>query len=92
VTRIAAGVPLTRQRAFIAVAAGLVFALLLAAMRLSGIWPLDWIARAYVFVFRGTPLLVQMFLIYYGLAQFRELRFTSCGRSCASPIGARSWR
>lgn len=76
VTRIAAGVPLTLQLAFIAVAAGLVLALLLAAMRLSGILPLDLIARAYVFVFRGTPLLVQMFLIYYGLPQFRELRFT----------------
>ena len=33
--------------------------------------PLDWFARAYVFVFRGTPLLVQIFLIYYGLGQFR---------------------
>ena len=32
---------------------------------------LDWLARAYVFVFRGTPLLVQIFLIYYGLGQFR---------------------
>jgi octopine/nopaline transport system permease protein len=29
--------------------------------------------RGYVFVFRGSPLLVQMFLIYYGLGQFRPL-------------------
>ena len=28
----------------------------------------------YVFVFRGTPLLVQIFLIYYGLGQFRAVR------------------
>lgn len=76
VTRIAAGVPLTLQLALISVAAGLVLALLLAAMRLSRILPLDLIARAYVFVFRGTPLLVQMFLIYYGLPQFPEVRFT----------------
>jgi octopine/nopaline transport system permease protein len=32
---------------------------------------LRWPAQAYVFVFRGTPLLVQVFLIYYGLGQFR---------------------
>src|SRR3954447_15071236 len=32
---------------------------------------LSWLARIYVFVFRGTPLLVQIFLIYYGLGQFR---------------------
>src|SRR5690606_26360586 len=29
------------------------------------------LARGYVFVFRGTPLLVQIFLIYFGLGQFR---------------------
>ncbi|MCP5151582.1 MAG: ABC transporter permease [Ectothiorhodospiraceae bacterium] len=30
--------------------------------------------RAYIYFFRGTPLLVQMFLIYYGLAQFEAVR------------------
>jgi octopine/nopaline transport system permease protein len=40
-------------------------------MRMSGVAALDWLARGYVFVFRGTPLLVQVFLIYYGLGQFR---------------------
>jgi octopine/nopaline transport system permease protein len=66
-----AGIPLTLQLAASSVALGAVLALLLAAMRQSGILPLDWFARAYVFVFRGTPLLVQIFLIYYGLGQFR---------------------
>jgi octopine/nopaline transport system permease protein len=53
------------------VALGAVVALALALMRMSGVPPLDWFARSYVFVFRGTPLLVQIFLIYYGLGQFR---------------------
>src|SRR5690606_15643721 len=48
-----------------------VFAMILALMRMSQIGVLDAIAHAYVFVFRGTPLLVQIFLIYYGLGQFR---------------------
>jgi octopine/nopaline transport system permease protein len=69
--KLIAGVPLTLELAAISVSAGGVFALLLALMRMSGWAILDWIARAYVFVFRGTPLLVQMFLIYYGLGQFR---------------------
>ena len=43
-------------------------------MRLSGNPVLDYAARSYVFVFRGTPLLVQIFLIYYGLGQFPEIR------------------
>ena len=57
------GVPLTLRLAFSSV--------VLAMMRMSGLAALDWLARGYVFVFRGTPLLVQVFLIYYGLGQFR---------------------
>ena len=68
------GVPLLLQLAFFSIAAGAVLAVLLALMRLSGNPVLDLAARSYVFVFRGTPLLVQIFLIYYGLGQFPEIR------------------
>ena len=37
---------------------------------------LQGVARAYVWMFRGTPALVQLFVIYYGLAQFAWLRET----------------
>jgi octopine/nopaline transport system permease protein len=43
-------------------------------MRVSGSKPLEMIARAYIFVFRGTPLLIQLFVIYYGLASFPAVR------------------
>ena len=69
--RLLEGVPLTLNLTFTSIALGAVFAMLFALMRMSGVTVLDWIARAYVFVFRGTPLLVQIFLIYYGLGQFR---------------------
>ncbi|WP_309072756.1 amino acid ABC transporter permease [Arthrobacter sp.] len=46
---------------------GLVLALLVALMRLSGNRLVSWIGRAYVSVIRGTPLLVQLFVIFYGL-------------------------
>jgi len=68
------GVPLLLQLSFFSIAAGALFAVLLALMRLSGNPVLDYAARSYVFVFRGTPLLVQIFLIYYGLGQFPEIR------------------
>jgi octopine/nopaline transport system permease protein len=68
------GAPLTLQLAAFSVGAGAVLAVLLALMRLSGNPLLDYPARSYVFVFRGTPLLVQIFLIYYGLGQFPEIR------------------
>ncbi|PYJ97432.1 MAG: amino acid ABC transporter permease [Verrucomicrobia bacterium] len=49
----------------LAVLAGLVVVL----MRLYGIAPLRWLAKAYVEIIRGTPLLIQLFLIYYGLPE-----------------------
>lgn len=48
---------------------GLVLALVVALMRLSGVAPLVGLARAFVSVIRGTPLLLQLFLIYYGLPE-----------------------
>lgn len=48
---------------------GLLLGFALALMRLYGYWPLQWVSRIYVSFFRGTPLLVQLFMIYYGLPQ-----------------------
>ncbi len=72
--RLAEGVPLTVQLVLFAELLGVMVAAGTALMRLSGNLVLDWIARAYVFIFRGTPLLVQIFLIYYGLGQFGGVR------------------
>jgi L-cystine transport system permease protein len=56
-------IPLT----IISFAVGLVIALLVALARLSRVRVLSWLARAYISVIRGTPLLVQLFLIFYAL-------------------------
>ncbi|WP_435634703.1 cystine ABC transporter permease [Pseudomonas solani] len=48
---------------------GLLLGFLLALARLYGFAPLRWASRIYVSFFRGTPLLVQLFMIYYGLPQ-----------------------
>lgn len=69
-----AGVPLTLELTAVALIGGAVLSGGLAAMRLSGARALDWPARLYVAAFRGTPLLVQIYLIYYGLGQFRAMR------------------
>lgn len=68
------GIPLTLKLAASSVALGALIALPLALMRLSNIFVLDWFARTYTFIFRSTPLLVQIFIIYYGLGQFRAIR------------------
>jgi L-cystine transport system permease protein len=46
---------------------GLVVALAVALMRLSSVRVVSGIARAYVSIIRGTPLLLQLFIIYFGL-------------------------
>lgn len=48
-------------------AIGIVIALLAALARLSGRWWLSGIARFYISVIRGTPLIVQLYVIFFGL-------------------------
>ena len=49
---------------------GLIIGLLVAVARLKGNRPLRYIAQAYVSVIRGTPTLVQIFIIYFGLVDY----------------------
>ena len=73
--RFASGAWITVQLTALAVLLGLVLAVPVALARLSSNPLLSWPAYAYMFYFRGTPLLVQIFLIYYGSGQFvPELR------------------
>ncbi len=55
----------------VSVVCGAVLSLPLAFARMSKNKIIGGLAFAYVYVFRGTPLLAQLFLIYYGLGQFR---------------------
>src|SRR3954471_19922476 len=52
--------------AVVAQVMGVVLGLLAALMRTSKIGPLRWLSGFYVLIFRGTPLLVQIFFVYYG--------------------------
>ena len=46
---------------------GVIFGLFAALGKMSKLPPLRWISDAYIWYFRGTPLLVQMTLLYFGL-------------------------
>ncbi|TWI33934.1 ABC transporter permease [Paracoccus sulfuroxidans] len=74
VTTLAKGVSVTLTLASIAVAIGFCLGLGLAVMRVSSSRLLSGFAEYYSAVFRGTPLLVQLFLFYYGLGQFDAVR------------------
>ena len=68
------GLNITIQLVSISLFVGFCFAIGLALLRLSNNLFLNFFAKTYVFYFRGTPLLVQIFLIYYGIAQFESVR------------------
>ncbi len=70
--KLLAGVPVTLTLVAASLVLGFVFAVVLAQMRLSKNVLVTKFAYAYVYIFRSTPLLVQIFLIYYGSGQFRD--------------------
>ena len=65
--------------AVVAVVAGTFLGALMALMRMSKVTPLRWLATAYIEFFRGTPLMVQLMFIFYGLpmigVSFPEIPF-----------------
>ncbi|EJL51934.1 amine acid ABC transporter, permease protein, 3-TM region, His/Glu/Gln/Arg/opine family [Rhizobium sp. CF122] len=65
------GLPLTLELAATSILAGGILAVIICFIAVVGGPVGRGFAQGYVFVFRGSPLLVQMFLIYYGLGQFR---------------------
>ncbi|SEN56345.1 arginine/ornithine transport system permease protein [Pseudomonas sp. ok272] len=68
------GALLTLKLLVISLAFGLMLAVPLALMRVSRSPWVNAPAWVYTYVIRGTPMLVQLFLIYYGLAQFAAVR------------------
>lgn len=74
VPKIALGAGLTLQLLFLSLLIGSLLGVGAVLMRISGSRLLAWPSFAYSYVFRGTPMLVQIFLIYYGLSQFEAMR------------------
>jgi len=68
---------------------GLVIGLLFAILKVSNYKILHFIADIYITVIRGTPLVVQIFILYFGLVQFVDLgRFLSGGIALGVHNGA----
>ncbi len=74
IPRMLEGIGLTLQLLILSSAIGLVLAIITLLMRISGKWFLVAPAAIYIYFFRGTPILVQIFIIYYGLPQLEFIR------------------
>lgn len=81
------GLGITLQLLVVSGFLGLLLAIVLLLMRISGKFYLDWIAQVYIYIFRGTPILVQIFIIYYGLPQFDAIRDSIFWNILREPTG-----
>jgi polar amino acid transport system permease protein len=61
-------IPSTLLLSIGALAGGGIVGLLIAILRITPSRPLRWLATGYIGLFQGTPVLMQLFVTYYGLA------------------------
>lgn len=79
-------VPTTLALFALSVMIGGILALLIVWMRVSPNRALSGFAKAYIFVFRGSPLLIQMFLVFYGLGQIGIIRYSFAWTALREPF------
>ncbi|MBD2103452.1 amino acid ABC transporter permease [Leptolyngbya sp. FACHB-261] len=66
---ILAGIWVTLQFTFISAFLGFIWGTVLSLFKISSIKPLYWFGMAYTSVFRGTPLILQLTLVYFATPQ-----------------------
>ncbi len=84
--KILSGTAITIELTVLSVSIGLTIAIILTLAHKSNLWFLKFPINAYVFFIRGTPMLLQFFLIYFGSGQFVWLRATPLWDIFKSPI------
>ena len=89
--RLLQGAWLTLELVAISVVVGLILALPLGIARSSRHWYVRALPYGYIFFFRGTPLLVQLFLLYYGLSQFESVRESAIWAGTTLQLGFGDW-
>ena len=87
IPKMLAGIGITLELMFLSLVLGMVLGVTTLLMRLSDRWLLVWPAKAYIYFFRGTPILVQIFVIYHGLPQFEFIRESFAWPVLREPFG-----
>jgi polar amino acid transport system permease protein len=72
---------------FLSAVLGMALAIILLLMRISGRWYLFSPAMIYIYIFRGTPILVQIFIIYHGMPQLEFVRESMFWPILREPFG-----
>lgn len=87
--RVGAGLGTTLELFFITIIASLPLGFIITMMMRSGISPLRWLAKAFVYLMRSTPLVLQLLFIYFGLPYLPYIGswFSQLGRFTATIWG-----
>ena len=72
---------------FLSAVLGMALAIILLLMRISGRWYLFSPAMIYIYIFRGTPILVQIFIIHHGMPQLEFVRESMFWPILREPFG-----
>ena len=86
-----AGAGITVEITALSVAFGMLIGIIVSLVRLSSLKPLRWLGNVYVDFIRGTPLLVQIFLVYFalpGIIGHRVDAFVAAIAACSINSGA----
>ena len=87
IPKMLAGFWMTFELWLLSAVLGLALAIILLLMRISGRWYLYAPAMAYIYIFRGTPILVQIFIIYHGFPQLEFIRESIFWSILREPFG-----
>jgi polar amino acid transport system permease protein len=82
------GMLLTFELTVVAIMIGIIIGLFFAFLKISKINILVWLSDAYIFLVRGTPLIVQIFVFYYGLTSLNISQFMAVVLGLAFHNGA----
>ena len=74
IPKMLAGFWMTFELWFLSAVLGLALAIILLLMRISGRWYLFSPSMIYIYIYRGTPILVQIFIIYHGFPLLEFIR------------------
>lgn len=75
-TNIISGIKLTLYITILSILIGLILGLILAILKIYGPKILKFLSKAYIEIIRGTPMVVQLFIIYYGIPSTGLVKFS----------------
>ena len=75
--RLLEGLSLTLQLTILSLIFAIIVGMISCFFKISSIKPLNWIATIYLSVIRGTPLMVQAYFLYFGIASVLSIQIPS---------------